>query len=135
MLADCADRLVQIFAKKRADDLRMLFNRAFLPLGHDLIQPARALHLQPHLTEHTDDALAAGVFDKRGMEQIVQLILLAGIRFGSRTDKPRVNVLQRLRLLFVQPAGFGEKPDRFGFQRAANVNDVYNIVQLDRRHQ
>ena len=66
MLADCADRLVQIFAKKRADDLRMLFNRAFLPLGHDLIHPARALHLQPHLTEHTDDALAAGVFDKRG---------------------------------------------------------------------
>ena len=64
--ADCADRLVQIFAKKRADDLRMLFNRAFLPLGHDLIQPARALHLQPHLTEHTDDALAAGVFGKRG---------------------------------------------------------------------
>lgn len=66
MLADCADRLVQIFAKKRADDLRMLFNRAFLPLGHDLIHPARALHLQPHLTEHTDDALAAGVFGKRG---------------------------------------------------------------------
>ena len=66
MLADCADRLVQIFAKKRADDLRMLFNRAFLPLGHDLIQPARALHLQPHLIEHTDDALTAGVFDKRG---------------------------------------------------------------------
>lgn len=59
MLADCADRLVQIFAKKRADDLRMLFNRAFLPLGHDLIQPARALHgAEPILIDLVEERLS-----------------------------------------------------------------------------
>ena len=73
MLADCADRLVQIFAKKRADDLRLLFNRAFLPLGHDLIQPARALRL--HGAGYSHDAVL----------QFTRTVLERGNRLGFRS--------------------------------------------------